>query len=59
MFSYHKYQVSIEIVNEVDYVPGTKTLKETYRNKMRSLLNMGWKPLVIDQSTLQNMNNAY
>lgn len=41
------YQVSADIVNESAFVPGTDTLKESYRNKLRSLENIGWKHVVI------------
>lgn len=30
-------QVSVDVVNETAFVPGTDSLKESYRNKLRSL----------------------
>lgn len=41
------YQVSVDVVNEKAFVPGTDTLKESYRNKVRSLTNLGWKHVVL------------
>lgn len=41
------YQVSIDVVSEAAFVPGTDSLKESYRNKLRSLENIGWKHVVL------------
>jgi hypothetical protein len=46
-FSYTRYQVSIDVMGEEAFVPGMGILKESYRNKIRSLGNIGWKHVVL------------
>lgn len=46
-FANSTYQVSVDIVNESAFVPGTDSLKESYRNKIRSLENIGWKHVIL------------
>jgi len=41
------FQVSVDVVSEAAFVPGTDSLKESYRNKLRSLENIGWKHVVL------------
>lgn len=36
-------------------IPGTNDLKLTYRNKMRSLKNIGWKHLVFTEDQLKGL----
>ena len=38
--------MSIDVVTESSFVPGTDKLKESYRNKLKSLENLGWKHVV-------------
>jgi hypothetical protein len=37
-------------------VPGTTELKQTYRNKMRSLKNIGWKHIVFTEGQLKELD---
>jgi len=47
-FAYPTHQISLDIVTSREYITGTKKLKETYMNKVRSLQNLGWKHLAFD-----------
>lgn len=54
-FGNASYQVTVDIVNESAFVPGTDTLKESYRNKIRSLANLGWKHVVLREKELSQL----
>ena len=36
-------------------VPGTTDLKQTYRNKLRSLKNIGWRHVVFTEDQLKTL----
>lgn len=53
-FAFPAHQVSLDIITPRDYIPGTKQLKQTYLNKVRSLKNIGWKHLAYDEQELRS-----
>lgn len=49
------FQVSVDVVSEAAFVPGTDSLKESYRNKLRSLENIGWKHVVLREKSMNRL----
>lgn len=46
-FALPQYQISVDIVTDVEKIRGTKELKGSYEIKIRSLENIGWKHLYV------------
>ena len=52
-FAKPQHQISLDIVTCRDFVHGTKQLKESFMNKVRSLQNIGWKHLAFDEEEMR------
>lgn len=46
--------MSLDILDKKYFVPGTTELKQTYRNKVLSLRNLGWKHLAYTEDQLRD-----
>ena len=53
-FAHPIHQVSLDIITKREMIPGTTKLKESFKNKMRSLKNIGWKHIVFTEDQIKN-----
>lgn len=46
-FALPHYQISVDVVTDVERIRGTKNLKGSFEAKIKSLENIGWKHLYV------------
>jgi hypothetical protein len=55
-FALPSYQISLDIITDVERIRGTQELKGSYLRKIKSLENLGWKHLYVFKEDIESLN---